>query len=89
MTSVTQGDFKRRKGKIKTQNLGLKNKDLNQNFLEMICVEEEMWICHSFSDLESATWRDNSCVFSGCFIFESNKCKHELAILKQTKGWFI
>lgn len=73
MTSVTQGDFKRRKRKIKTKKLRLKNKDLNQNFLEMICVEEEMWACTSFSDSESATLPDKFCVISGCFIFESNK----------------
>lgn len=50
----------------------LKNEDLNQNFLKMICVEEEKWVCPSFSDSRSAALPDKFCMFSGCFIFEFN-----------------
>lgn len=72
-----------------SQKLGLKNEDLNQNFLEIICVEEVVWVCPSFSDSESAALPDKFCVSSGCFIFELISSKHELPIPKQKNDWFI
>lgn len=66
-------------------------KIFKQNFLKMICVEEEMWLRPSFAALWSTEVPDKFCVFLGCFTLFLNlmSIKYELAIPKQTNGWFI